>query len=60
MALGRCLYFRICAHLKCLATFGRGDLPAPPVIRGKNAMVSRLCRVPNYADLVVGRWKFLR
>ena len=40
MALGRCLYFRIFAHLKCLATFGRGNLPAPPVIRGKNAMVS--------------------
>ena len=27
---------------------------------GQNAVVAGLCRVPNYADLVVGRWKFLR
>jgi hypothetical protein len=40
MALGRCLYSRICGHLKCLATFGRGDLPAPAVIRCQNAVVA--------------------
>ncbi len=37
MALGRCLYFRICAHLRFLAMFGRGDLPAPAVVRCQNA-----------------------
>ena len=34
MALGRCPYFRICARLRCLATFGRGDLPAPAMVGG--------------------------
>ena len=40
MALGRCLYFRICAHLRFLAMFGRGDLPAPAVVRCQNAVVA--------------------
>ena len=40
MALGRCPYFRICARLKCLATSGRSDFPAPAVIWGKDAVVA--------------------
>jgi hypothetical protein len=40
MALGRCPYFRICARLKCLATFGRSDFSAPAVIWGKDAVVA--------------------
>ena len=32
MALGRCPYYRICTRLKCLATSGRSDFPAPAVI----------------------------
>ena len=41
MALGRCPYFRICARLKCLATSGRSDFPAPAMVRSKDAMESR-------------------
>ena len=40
MALGRCPYFRICARLKCLATSGRSDFPAPAVIRRQDAVVA--------------------
>ena len=40
MALGRCPYLRICARLKCLATSGRSDFPAPAVIWGKDAVVA--------------------
>ena len=40
MALGRCPYSRICARLKCLATSGRSDFPAPAVIWGKDAVVA--------------------
>ena len=42
MALGRCPYFRICARLKCLATSGRSDFPAPAVIWGKDAVVAEI------------------
>ncbi len=40
LALGRCSYFRTCARLKCLATSGRSNFPAPAVIWGKDAMVA--------------------
>ena len=40
MTLDRGLYFRICAHLRCLATFGRGDLPTPSVVRCQYAVVA--------------------
>ena len=40
MALGRCPYFRICARLKCLATSGRSDFPAPSVVRCQDAVVA--------------------
>ena len=40
MALGRCPYFRVCARLKCLATSGRSDFPAPSVVRCQYAVVA--------------------
>ncbi len=40
MALGRCPYYRICTRLKCLATSGRSDFPAPAVIWSQDAVVA--------------------
>ena len=40
MALGRCPYYRICTRLKCLATSGRSDFPAPSVVRCQDAVVA--------------------
>jgi hypothetical protein len=41
------------------------DQPAPAVIwrmaaPSKHAVVTGLCRAPDYADLVAGRWKCFR
>jgi len=40
MKLDRGLYFRVCAYLRCLATFGWGDLSTPSVVRCQYAVIA--------------------
>ncbi|KZX58276.1 hypothetical protein A3709_02095 [Halioglobus sp. HI00S01] len=40
MMLDRCLYFRICARLKCLATSGRSDFYAPSVVLCEDPVIA--------------------
>jgi len=40
MTLDWGLRFRICAHLRCLAAFSRGDFPTPSVVRRQYAVIT--------------------
>jgi hypothetical protein len=50
MTFSRCADFRIGDRLDAFPALGWCDLTTPAVVRGKDAVVASLCRVPDYAE----------
>ena len=40
MTFDRGLHYRMCSHLRCLAMFGRGDLPTPSMVQCQYAVIA--------------------